>query len=275
MADKEQSLPNYENPPVVEVVCGVQFKPIEQFNVAHIGLLWQRFQPEYVACKEQNPLPPVIEQMTVPPPEQPLHELQIFSLPRIWYVNKNESHVIQVQRDRFLTNWKKTDTVPEYPRYGAVIENFQTRLKEFRSFLVDCGLKEPEPLQYEMTYVNVIPIGEGWSSVGNLSELFPDFNFRKADRFLNAPESINWTNSFRLPGESGRLHCLIANGWRKKVDESQEQVIQFSLTARGIGEYKSWEQMPDWFDTARKWIVRSFADLTDEKIQREIWKRTQ
>jgi hypothetical protein len=31
--------------------------------------------------------------------------------------------------------------------------------------------------------------------------------------------------------------------------------------------------MENWFDVAHEWTVQAFADLTDKKIQTNIWKR--
>ena len=51
-------LPNYENPPVIEVVCGILFQELASLSGAHLGLLWQRLQPEYDHVQEVAPLAP-------------------------------------------------------------------------------------------------------------------------------------------------------------------------------------------------------------------------
>jgi len=37
----DKPMPSYENPPVIEVVCGVQFKPIKNFLSVHFGAYWE------------------------------------------------------------------------------------------------------------------------------------------------------------------------------------------------------------------------------------------
>jgi hypothetical protein len=54
------SLPEYHNPPIDEVVCGVLFEPLRSFLLPHFGLLWERFRKEYPKCQEVAPLLPVI-----------------------------------------------------------------------------------------------------------------------------------------------------------------------------------------------------------------------
>ncbi len=48
---------NFENPPLVEVVIGLRFQPLNMHS-PHIGLLWQQFQPEYPTYWDQPALIP-------------------------------------------------------------------------------------------------------------------------------------------------------------------------------------------------------------------------
>ena len=61
MKEGTQPFPDFEKPPVVEVVCGVLFKNIDKLLVPHFGQLWERFKPEYNDCQEVAPIAPVIE----------------------------------------------------------------------------------------------------------------------------------------------------------------------------------------------------------------------
>jgi hypothetical protein len=38
MSERE-NLPKYQNPPVVEVVCGILFKPLDKLLAPHLGML--------------------------------------------------------------------------------------------------------------------------------------------------------------------------------------------------------------------------------------------
>ncbi len=121
MEEISKSLPDYERPPVIEVVCGILFKSIDKLLAPHLGLLWEKYKTEYPVCREVPPLAPVIERFE----EAPRIDLQLADvppLPRIWFVDEKENGIIQVQRDRFLHNWKKVLPEDEYPRYPQVIE---------------------------------------------------------------------------------------------------------------------------------------------------------
>jgi len=265
-----KGLPDYEMPPVIEVVCGILFEPIKALLGPHLGLLWEKYKPEYPICREVPPLTPVIENFNEPRPVD-IHLSGVPPLPRIWFVHRENNGIIQIQRDRFLHNWKKAKPEDEYPRYPKVIKLFKDRLSKFELFLEENEFRSIEPLQYEMTYINHIPKGDGWVDMSNIGEVFPDFAFKvNKDRFLRGPEGINWRTSFTLPDQAGRMHVTIQ--YVKARDTGQPLLI-LNLTVRGIGNDKSSEGMWLWFDLAREWIVRGFADLTGEEVQKNIWKK--
>jgi uncharacterized protein (TIGR04255 family) len=266
----KKDIPNYEKPPVIEVVCGILFKPIKALLGPHFGLLWDKYKPEYPICREVAPLTPVIEYFDEHPPVD-FQLTDIPPLPRIWFVHKEDNGIIQVQRDRFLHNWKKAKPEDEYPRYPKVIELFKDRLSKFELFLKENELGFIEPLQYEMTYINHIPQGHGWVDMSNIGDIFPDFALRvNKERFLPEPEGINWRTSFAIPDQIGRLHITIQHG---RVRDTGKPLLILNLTVRGIGNDKSSEGMWPWFDIAREWIVRGFADLTGEEVQNSVWKK--
>ncbi len=49
-------LPEFEKPPVNEVVIGVQFDQIENFGAVHPGMYWQTIQKKYPKVSDQIPL---------------------------------------------------------------------------------------------------------------------------------------------------------------------------------------------------------------------------
>ena len=127
-------LAEYENPPVKEVVCGVLFKSLKGLLAPHLGLLWERYKPDYPHCRHLSPLAPTIERFG----EAAKVEVELSDvppLPRIWFVHAKDNGIIQVQPDRFLHNWRKVREGDEYPRYDRVIKMFREHLTTFMSFL--------------------------------------------------------------------------------------------------------------------------------------------
>ena len=266
-----QELPEFENPPVVEVVCGVLFQELASLLAPHLGLLWEKFKRDYPTCQEVPPLASIVERFDEAAQVQ-IEFTDKPPLPRIWLIHRNQNGIIQVQRDRFLHNWKKVPPDDEYPRYRAVIQMFRDRLATFEAFLTETGLGTIEPKQYELTYVNQIPAGQAWTTLDDLGKVFPDFAWRPSQqRFLPSPEIVNWRTSFVLPERSGRLHATIRTGKRA---EDGTRILGLELTARGMPAEASREAMWRWFDLAHEWVVRGFADLTGNEMHDSVWRRT-
>lgn len=87
MHKASKHFPDYKKPPVIEVVCGVHFKSINNLLAPHLGLLWDKFKAEYPICQEVAPLAPVIEQFEGE--KQIRFDFQeVPLLPRIWFIHK-------------------------------------------------------------------------------------------------------------------------------------------------------------------------------------------
>lgn len=264
-----RQLPSYDQPPVSEVVCSVQFDPIEAFLSPHIGLLWQRFQPDYPFCSDVAPIASSVEVVNNQLIEAPLELSDIPPLPRVWFISSDETRVIQIQRDRFIHNWRKISLDDESPRYRSLIKSFQAHLNRFNSFIEEGDLGKIQIHQYELSYVNEIPQGKAWETLEDIGKIFPDFKWQASrERFLPKPQSIDWNTTFDLPEKFGRLDISIRN-----VILKDHPTLLFELSVRGMGNDNSLDSMQSWFDRAHEWIVQTFADLTDKKIQKTVWKR--
>lgn len=262
-------LPEYENPPVNEVVCGVQFHPIEGLRIPHFGLFWESLRGEYPTCQEVAPIIPMIERFD--DGEAEISAPNEIPLPRVWLVKSDDTGIVQLQRDRFLHNWKKGQPSDAYPRYEAVMERFEALFTSFDAFVAKEHLGEMRPLQYEMTYVNQIPKGDGWETVSELSKVFRDYSWQSGQRFLPDIEHVNLRKTFSLPDRNGRVHVSIRDGKRR---EDGWPLILFEFTVRGFPADPSQNTMRSWFDLAHEWIVRGFTDLTTEAVQKNVWRRT-
>ena len=133
-------LPSCDQPPVIEVACSVMFNCFEELLSPHIGLLWQRFQPEYPFCDDVVPIPQRVFIFDDRNVEPQLELTNIVPLPRVWFISEDETRIIQIQPDRFIHNWRKVSVESEYPRYDNLISNFQAHLASFDDFLTEAEL---------------------------------------------------------------------------------------------------------------------------------------
>lgn len=261
----------FDNPPVVEVVCGVLFSTPQPIKTATLGIFWQTVRDAFPRLEEAHPLPPVIE-----PPKIGFaqHQVELAFMPparRTWLSNADGTNLLQIQQDRFLFNWKRAATSTGYPSYAVVIDQFEKHLAQFIEFLKSQGIGEPTYRQYELSYTNLITPENGLSTVGISGVLVDHVRQESATRFLPEPQTFNWVTSYPLPNESGRLHVTAQTAF---VPPSPDLILRLDLIARGIPAKPLETSMRSWFDTAHEWITHGFADSTSQILHELVWKRT-
>lgn len=261
----KNSLPAYKKPPVIEVVCGIAFKKIEQFKAPHLGLFWQKIRADYPTCQHAPPL-------GFPPDPSELAADFELPLPRIWFINEKMNGLIQLQNNRFFYNWRKMRAEEPYPHYRSVIKEFKTNLIIFQKFLEEEKLEPFKPADCELTYINHIFKGEGWETISDINGVLPDISWRsKNTRFLPEPLNIGWMASFALPEDKGQLHVKL-DQVAHSID--RRPILRLEVSAKGLGSDKSQKAIWDWFEIAHKWIVCGFTDLTSLRIQQTFWERS-
>ena len=260
---------SYEHPPLIEVVCGVQFEAVPQLTIGHLGILWSHSYRDYNECVEMFPLSTPLDDL----PENRITNApteKLPQMPRCGLIASDNSAIIQIQRDAFYYNWQKKDESTQYPRYEAVMKNFDKEFGAFNSFIGALG-GAIKPVQYELTYLNEVPIKPEYDGM----ELFRDVRWiSDPARYLPDPELVSIDCSFVLPNGLGRLR----NQFKNVLKLDGNPALQWSLCVRGATQPRAQmatETMRGWFDEARTCIVRSFEDLADERFQRDAWGKVE
>jgi uncharacterized protein (TIGR04255 family) len=182
-------LPEFDNPPVVEVAVGVQFRPLFAMRGLALAPLRERWRPEYPGIEEQPPLVSVVEGG---PPLLPQLQFSVVPLPaaRQWFLSEDGTRLIQVQPDRFLINWRAMDGTATYPRYPRMRETFALRFGELAQFVAEEELGELEITQAELTYINVINVGR--DELGHIDRFLKGWS-GTAGHHLGEPEQSRVT----------------------------------------------------------------------------------
>jgi len=261
-------LPEFEKPPLVEVVFGVQVKALAALKTPHVGAFWENIgKAEYPEFEEKPPLAHVIETYNGPKADSPSIEMfETPPLPRFLFVSEDKKRLVQLQRDRFLQNWRKHGDEGQYPRYESLFPQFESSWESFSGFVRAQSLGDLQLDQYELTYVNHIEQGCGWTDEQDIDEVFPWFKCRLEDGFSDALEEVAWRRVYRFPENAGRLHVSMQQA---ATIPKKTPVLVLKLTARGFAE----SGLKGWFDLAHEHIVRTFADITGPSIQESTWKR--
>lgn len=272
MTSRPTDLPDYDNPPVAEVVFGVQFSTPKPLQTPHLGLYWETIRGDFPKIEEQAPLPPQTESLGETEPEILAPALHFRPgappLRRCWFINDSGNRVIQVQEDRFIHNWRKESPEP-YPRYEPIRDEFLRRWAEFASFVERQQLGQPEVEQCELTYVNHILKGSCWSEMADALQVFSFWTAKGSTGFLPAPESVTWHLRYLMPKGRGRLHVSLCPAIRTR---DRQFLLQLKLTACGPVTDGGDKGLFEWFQEARSWIVCGFTDLTTSSAW-EFWRR--
>lgn len=264
------ALPSFENPPVSEVVFGVQFDSLLSLKAAHLGAYWSTIKTEYPNLQDVPPLQPIIDpyknresakavgiQLSNVPP-----------LPRVFFIDDDGARLIQLQRDRFHHNWRKKEDPDVYPRYGEVKAEFLKQYDGFCGFVDSEGIGTIQPTQYELTYINHVYIGTLWLNLLDLKDLMPPLAWiQPEDSFLPVPDSVVSAYTFLCEPCAGHLTISVSNATRRT--DGQELLV-LELTIRG---FDSTIAIGEWFGRARDWIVRGFTSLTSQSAHLH-WRRT-
>jgi uncharacterized protein (TIGR04255 family) len=187
----------------------------------HFGLFWRRVRDRFPSAEERPALAPVLEQATesLSPVAQLRFEAQeTLSPQRLWLLNRAATEMIQIQNDRFIKNWRKRGDKQEYVHYEPVIKPaFERDYREFQALLADEGLGEVRANQCEVTYVNHIVAGEGWSSWDEMEKLFTFSKQPPAEPYPGRAEDFVFRARFPILGPNkewiGRLHVDVQPQW--------------------------------------------------------------
>lgn len=274
MTTTRPDLPDFDNPPVIEVAISVQFETLHSLRTKQLGLLAKEFEKEFPIVEEHPPRNPSFEEFGLRKP--PKLEVKIekgIMVPRLWFLNDAGTGLIQVQQDRLVHNWRKIDDKDKYPRYENVKEKFMETLNTFRQFLDQEKVGELVPNQCELTYVNNILQDEAWEHYGQIDRLFTVWRCDYSNSFLQEPDEVQFSVRYIIPGDDGqpigRLHINVQPAIRKK---DGTPIIEMSLTARGRPAGVSVKDVSAFLDIGRKWIVKGFTSITSKEMHQH-WRR--
>ncbi len=263
-------LPEFELPPIHEVAIGVQFEALQRFRAGHLGLFWSRIRGRYPLIEDQMPLAAVVEQPTISPQAAQFTQLFMTALPvpRCWFIDQTGNYLIQLQKDRFLRNWRKITGEETYPGYPALVQQFKDEWSGFKQFVEDENLGLLNLNQCELTYTNNLE-STGTATPGDVARDILHFCPGKPQGFLPHPEYLSGQSRYMLPEGRGRLYVEVNPAFRAT---DMKLLVTLGLTARGAPASRADESVFEWFDLAHEWIVRAFDEMTDPAMHR-IWKK--
>lgn len=269
MSIRPVDLPDFAEPPLSEVVLGVQFTPPKGYQSIHAGEVWGLYKDQYPTAQELPPLPPVFETFGLRTSgfSRPTFNVVNGLVPsRYWFLRSDGAELIQFQQDRLLHNWRKAANESNpYPRFEAMATRFEAELRKLETYMHTLSSGPLEINQCEISYINDIHLGTD-QALGALGW----FNFLA---FQGAyPEDLTGTFRETIRDENnkpqGRLTCelntaSLAGG---------QPILRFALTFRGAPPTSGIDSALDFIAQGRILIVKKFTELTTKEAH-SIWRR--
>ncbi len=260
------SLPDFSNPPAVETLLGVHFKPLSGWSVPHFGLFWREINVDYPKVEVHPPIATEMALRFEVDPRRVQFQLTSEVPVRCWFIHKSATRLVQLQNSSFIQNWRKASAGAPYLHYDDLRPSFVRMWKIFREFLRKNAVKQPNVTDCEVTYINHIDRGRGWNQFAELPEIIPSWSGLSSGKFLPAPVSVSINAFYQIP-DAGRLEIMLQPGVRQ---EDGKETIQLVLTARCKPRSKATNEVMRCLDIGHEWVVRGFDDFTTPKMH-EIW----
>jgi uncharacterized protein (TIGR04255 family) len=268
----EPHSPLFANPPVVEVVLGVQFAALTNFTSGHLGWFWKRFlDGEWERATDAPTLPDQFETFEKRRRAGPAFQVKLDSPARprrLQIANQAGDRLIQIQPTQFIYNWLKKEG--HYPSFRRVYEEFANYFRRFRTFVEEAKLGDVVPNQWEITYVDQIPAGNLWQSPSDWHRILPGLLGPQPGVDGLHLESAGGEWHYEITPAQGRLHISIQQG----MTEGEEPALLLQTTARGSIGKDSAPDLETGLNLGHEVIRRAFLGMTSAEAQ-AAWGRRQ
>jgi uncharacterized protein (TIGR04255 family) len=265
----ENNLPEFEAPPLHEVVMGIQFQPVPKYQQIRSFEVWQLFRAEFPVVNEQPPLPAQFETFGLPStqPIFPINFVTGAAHDRFWFLSEQGHDLIQFQPDRLLHNWRKMGVESaEYPRFEKIISEFKSEMEKLQTYFAGAfGTERLIVTQCELSYLNQIKLVESgafspqdWLAFVSSEEPPVDELVCVAKRVLRDDEGKPY----------GRLYRESVTG----ADPKGARLLTLNLTARGRPNADTIDGALAFLENTRHMVAEEFLRATTPEAHKR-WQR--
>ena len=263
---RPEHLPDFSNPPLNEVVLGVQFNPPKAYQQIYAGEVWDLFRSAYPKVEEHSPIAPAFETFGLPTKSMQFGVITGASHDRFWFLRSDGDELIQFQQDRLLHNWRKiANQTNEYPRFESMITKFQGELGQLQEYFNKLSPQQLSINQCEISYINHIQFEANKFTRASDWLRFVEFGNTEPEDFTVAFQEVIADDSGR---PQGRLMCESQIG----IKPDGQRIIIMTLTARGAPKSPAIESALEFLAKGREIIVTRFAEHTTEEAHKR-WGR--
>lgn len=247
--------PKLSHPPINELIIGVYFNPpLLDIHAHHIGIFWEKIRGRYPTVEQRDPIGNLYIDVAK----------ELFPMPRYWLTSADGSHLVQIQRNAFLLNWRKREAA--YPSYASVKAEFDDLYAQFSDFVRTINSDAPLTVdRAELSYINQITATQYWAGPADTSAVIPSYHPLGA----LVPTSINMQQSSRHD-EKTTVSLSIRTTARKP---DKVPVLTFEIRAMGMLGSVSKSAADLWFEAAHEMTGKTFGAVTSEDVRNNYWNR--
>jgi len=262
----------FSNPPIVELVLGVQFERLGKLTSAHLGRYWQQLAAEWPEVSDAQPIEEVFEtfgeEERLGPRVLRLGLAPVAFPGRLIVTHRDRTRVLQLQATRLHLNWRKYEQV--YPSYDRLVGEFEKQFQRFGEFVRTSGLGELKLNQWELTYVDAFFQGEDWESAGDWQAILPGL-FGSLPPLANSQgvaERCDVSCTYRLSHDRGRLHVCAKPG---SVAWDKRPALLLRTTARGPLRESDMRSLRAGLDFGHRAALDAFLAFTADQLKKK-WR---
>jgi uncharacterized protein (TIGR04255 family) len=269
VGNMKADLPEFDAPPLNEVVLGIQFQPPANYQQIQAFQVWDLFRQEFPLVREHPPLPPQFETFGLPAFPQlafnfsggPVHD-------RFWFTKNGERQLIQFQQDRLLHNWRKVDPEQsDYPRFENIISQFEREISKLEEYFVSLGNARLVVTQCELSYINHILLPEGDEPFAPQKWLaYIEETQAAIDEMMSVVKKV-------LRDASGKPYGRFYRESGTGTDRFGRKILFLNFTVRGLPPSDSVGDALAFINAHRQMIAEEFIKSTTAAAQK-IWERT-
>jgi uncharacterized protein (TIGR04255 family) len=246
----EERFPTLERPPIVEVVCGVVFEPVELDGLV-LGIYWDERKKDFPLRALQPALTDSFEFVVGPALPQ-----------RALLTSGDNVHVLQIQHDRFFLNWRATGA--SYPRFstrGAQVGLRDQFLREYELLSAFCSRRgmSLKPKRVELSKIDVVGESKYWNGIDDLAKLLPiTGTFTHGE----GPRGREFSISFVEHDESGPLVVSV----NSMAEAPGGHVRAARIETRAARNLRHEESLGGALDEANRHVNQAFFRLVNRSL---------
>lgn len=257
--------PKFDSPPVDEVAIGFGFNAISDLDVLDFASLWHEFEKIGFTSKQvHSPVPTrgsrVFQNVNLQLKAMP-------DLPRFWFIKDTQEFIIQIQKDKFIVNWRISDEpTGTYISFKKIQQNFWQYSEIFRQWVEKQSGERLKLRNLELTYYNTIPIEHGLAG-DTVSGIFKDFQWSEKSILSNMITQMFF--EVTLPVEKINAQLFIMGHTAQRVATNAD-IFRLEMAVVGKNEQEFNKRLiSSWYDEAHDQIVHGFVELTTPKMHKE------